>query len=73
MISKFYTLKELAKLYGCSVATLKKRLEPIKEILNEVGKDDDGIPVVRERSNVWYSPKQVRIIIKTLGDPTKEI
>lgn len=73
MQSRFYTLKELASLYNISVYTLKKRLEVIKDDLNTIAHDDTGIPVVLERSNIYYSPKQIKLIVKTLGDPTKEI
>lgn len=68
MRQKFYKLKELAGLYGISVQTLKRRLDPIREELNHIGYDGDE-PVISETNKILYSPKQVKLIFKYLGEP----
>lgn len=73
MRAKFYTIRELAQLYNICIATLRKRIEPFKEELHTVGTDEDEEAIVVENARSLYSPKQVKIIFKHLGDPTKEI
>jgi hypothetical protein len=69
MRQKFYKLKELAGLYGISVQTLKRRLEPIMYEVNLIGYDDNDKPVYSDTNKILYSPKQVKLIFKYLGEP----
>jgi len=69
MKNKFYTLKELAKLYGISVQTLKRRLVPLRDELNTIGDDEDGEPIMYYYNKILYSPKQVKLIVKYFGEP----
>ena len=69
MVNRFYKLKELAKMYSISVQTLKRRLEPIRDELNLIGYYDGEEPVYFEHNKILYSPKQVKLIFISLGEP----
>ena len=73
MRATFYSLKELADLYGISRQTLKKRLEPFVEEINTIGIDEEEQPIVLQDTRIKYSPLQVQLIFTKLGNPTKDL
>ncbi len=55
-LTRAYSVKELAGLYGVSSFTMKKWLEPHRES-------------VGEKQGRFYTPLQVKIIFDCLGEP----
>lgn len=53
---KAYSLKELAKIYGCKTRTMRIWLLPLR-------------PELGHREGHQYNLKQVRIIVEKLGAP----
>jgi len=70
MEQRFYKLGELAKMYKISTRTLRRRLEPLRNVLTTLGDGEDGEPIRMNQRIVLYSPKQVKRIFKFLGKPT---
>jgi len=69
MQEKFLTLNELAALYGISKDTLKRRINIIENQLKIIGEDDNGDYIFNQQNIRLYSPKQLKIIYKLLGEP----
>lgn len=53
---KAYTSKELATLYGVSIKTLRRWLQP-------------HLAFIGEKTSIYYTMKQVRIIFERIGEP----